>query len=1043
MANFLLRMYVFYWRINLILFLFVFTFTLSPKVVKAVEYNWSSSQVVDSSGNVGSFLSMDVDNSGKAHISYYDQTNDDLKYATNTSGSWVTQTVDTVGGYFPSLAVDNLNKTHISYSYTVSSINVLKYATNASGSWATQPVVNDINEQTSSLAVDTSNKAHISYLVLYGVYDEGSDTWTYYNQLKYVTNASGSWGVPQEVLTSDSIDVPSLALDSSNKAHISFYDSVYGLSYITNASGSWVAPPQTVDSFGYDPSIAVNSLGQAHISYDTGPSLKYATNALGSWVTQTVDNIGPSVGYPTSLALDSSTSKVYISYYDQYNANLKFATNASGAWVIQTLDSTGDVGQYSSLAFDENTKNVYISYYDATNGDLKYLFGQYVLEYIWNKSATPGNWSSAANWGDGSVPNSATNTDVKIDNETGTNSTVNLDMNATVSSLAISSGDTLNFNNGSSLTLNGNISNVGSMNLNSAGTATDLKIDAGTVTLSGGGILTLGNNSNNRILGVDSNETFINQSTIQGGGQVGANSLAIANQGTISANSSGVTMEVDPNSSGLTNTGTMRATSGGILKLQDGTFTNTSGTIEAQASSMVYLSSATVSGGTVQTVGSGEIKLSNSTISDGTMTNSSTGTIKSTSGTSTISSTLTNAGTLEANASTLAISGTTTSTGIAKATSGGTLNVNSNVSGSGGRWIADGGTININNGADVSTTGNIDILNSGQLKLVADAGNASITGNNLTIDTTGSLSVNSDVILDGSLSYQTTDTAKFTWSGSSLLRMNGGTGLTYTQFASWPTLEVGGTDMGTNAETHVGAAGGFSNNFDLTELVIGTGAHIKLVDTYNNDGAGGASEALYVDTLRFKDSTSIFNLKGLNLYYQSLALDGGSSINQIKFYEPNTFTNTTTLDLGSGYQITYDQVTAEGYTKVDAYNDASSFLSDSEVGFMLSSSMKEISLKDGADFDTTGGQGFTLRFPYDPAEIPAGFTESQLRLFHFMGPGDVRDITTWVDVTNNYVYGFADSMSPFGVGVQPEPSTILMLLLGLGGFAFRWMRRRS
>ena len=124
---------------------------------------------------------------------------------------------------------------------------------------------------------------------------------------------------------------------------------------------------------GYDTSIAIDSNNQVHISYydKTNGDLKYITNASGIWVTAIIDSTGD-VGEFTSIAIDSN-NQVHISYYDVTNSSLKYATNISGTWIATMLDSAGDIGRYTSIAIDSNNY-AHISYLDGYNDywNLKY-----------------------------------------------------------------------------------------------------------------------------------------------------------------------------------------------------------------------------------------------------------------------------------------------------------------------------------------------------------------------------------------------------------------------------------------------------------------------------------------------------------------------------------------------------------------------------------------------------------------------------------------------------------------------------------------------
>ncbi len=315
---------------------------------------------IDSDGWVGEYTSIAVDSNNKVHISYYDRTNEDLKYSTNASGSWITSMIDGVAGYagsYTSIAVDSNDNVHISYY-----AGVLKYATNASGIWATTTVDSGTAGMYTSIAIDSNNNVHISY------YESVNSA------LKYATNASGIWVTT--TVDSDGYvgNYTSIAIDSDNKAHISYFDGGpnYNLKYATNASGSWFTT--TVDSDGYvgsNTSIAIDSNNKVHISYrdDINSDLKYTTNASGSWISSAIDSAG-NMGYNTSITIDLN-NKVHISYRDATNGDLKYTTNASGSWISSAIDSAGIVGLDTSIAIDL-LNNVHISYYDYTNNNLKY-----------------------------------------------------------------------------------------------------------------------------------------------------------------------------------------------------------------------------------------------------------------------------------------------------------------------------------------------------------------------------------------------------------------------------------------------------------------------------------------------------------------------------------------------------------------------------------------------------------------------------------------------------------------------------------------------
>ncbi len=148
----------------------------------------------------------------------------------------------------------------------------------------------------------------------------------------------------------------------------------------------------------------------------------------------------------------------------------------------------------------------------------------------------------------------------------------------------------------------------------------------------------------------------------------------------------------------------------------------------------------------------------------------------------------------------------------------------------------------------------------------------------------------------------------------------------------------------------------------------------------------------------------------------------------------------TEIQLGGDRTINFTDITADGHTISTASNQSAinSLLADGAVFALDETSVRDIT----STATINAGAGMTVTLSYDPNEL-LGFNETSFQLFHLTGGGAViQGQTVSIDTVNNTITSFFASatLSDFGVGVNPEPTTLFLLGSGLLGL-LRYRRK--
>lgn len=307
-------------------------------------------------------LSLSLDPQGRERVSFCASSGVYFQ-ARQADGSWNTAEVDASASCFNALlAVGGDGSDHIIYVDDHS--NELKYATDVSGSWSVSTVPGADGAEFYTLALDSGNNLHVAYELFTG---QAPDCY----QIVYASNANGGW---QETVVASAQGYPVIAVDGNGAAYIAYLgeaqaDGSYPVHYMTDASGSWTDSAVAASQDGKTLlGLAVDAAGHADLVYKSQAQLEYASDISGSWKVTQVDSFdaaGPeddSCGaYDVSIALDSA-GQPHLSYEDT-SGNLKYASLGTRQWATSYVDTEGTQNQIRMDA----SGHAHISYGNAQN----------------------------------------------------------------------------------------------------------------------------------------------------------------------------------------------------------------------------------------------------------------------------------------------------------------------------------------------------------------------------------------------------------------------------------------------------------------------------------------------------------------------------------------------------------------------------------------------------------------------------------------------------------------------------------------------------
>jgi hypothetical protein len=286
---------------------------------------------------------MVVDGAGKVHIAYPDQgLVPGVFYLTDQTGSWVkTRLTTSTNDWSPDLVLDGSGNLHLAFARFSPENPGLYYLKRTAGTWSAATRITTNYDDLPALAVDGAGKVHMAFQRFASL-----PAVTYYGQLFYATNASGSWQTERlpGCLGDFTIGPPAITFNNAGLLHIAAYEADRGtsgatcLQLLSGSLGAWSVDGNNIES--NFPSIAFDGAGTLHLSY---------RSYLGDWagiehrsmsvhgpvelVDRTVTDDAPSL----AVEPDGTRHLAYNRTYGAYSERGVHYGDDAASWVFERV----------------------------------------------------------------------------------------------------------------------------------------------------------------------------------------------------------------------------------------------------------------------------------------------------------------------------------------------------------------------------------------------------------------------------------------------------------------------------------------------------------------------------------------------------------------------------------------------------------------------------------------------------------------------------------------------------------------------------------